>query len=322
MGGAGRRSLRRHVGPPAGSKVCQNRILLNCKDYGKGTVATFIDDKDSAPLISAANAWVRKCLIEDGSIFGDEHLWTMANLGALDKYFAQNPDAGSGSFYEKLKVQLEDAPAPAKRLMAEMLWALFLFPSNIAIETKRDSLLKVWSWSGEALDPAHPMLADAVLNGIGSGGMGINNHRWRELVYMIGMAIQIKGMAAAARQSAFASYENFVAWVDKVPQDGERQFRQMLRYFLFPERVERMSSNGDRIKVLSGFGIASAKDLRKWSDEKLDSALLTLRQQMEVKYDTKALDFYRSPLREVWKAENEPDDSSDGGVPTGSGIAC
>jgi len=274
-------------------------------------MARFINDKDSLPLIDAANAWVRRCLINDGSVLGDEQLWTLENLNALDRYFVQNLDAGSGGFYEKLKGQLHDAPDPAKRLMAEILWALFLFPSNISIQTKRESLLKVWSWSGEALAPSHPMLADAVLRGIGSGGMGINNHRWRELVYIIGMATQVKGMDATTRQSAFADYDHFMAWIDKVPQDGERQFRQMLRYFMFPDQVERMSSNRDRIKILAGFGIANLKDLHKWSDEKLDSALLKLRQEMEAKYDTKELDFYCSPLREVWKAESEPDAPSE-----------
>src|ERR1039457_6216073 len=105
-------------------------------------MATFIDDRDSLPIISEAKAWVQKCLIEDGSMLGDEHLWTVKNLDALDKHFVESLDAGAGGFYEKLKCQLEEAPAPAKRLMAEMLWALFLFPSNISIETKRDSLIK------------------------------------------------------------------------------------------------------------------------------------------------------------------------------------
>lgn len=281
-------------------------------------MATFIDDRDSAPIIGAAKTWVQTCLIEDGSMLSGEHLWTMANLKELDKYFVQRIDAGTGTFYEKLKSQLSEAPGSAKQLMAEVLWALFLFPSNISIETKRTSLLMVWNWSESPLDPTHPMLADAVLNGIGSGGMGINNHRWRELVYMIGMAIQLKEMTVVDRQAAFASYDNYMAWVDKVPQDGERQFRQMLRYFLFPERVERMSSNRDRIKILAGYGIAKPKDLRKWADEQLDAALLKLRLDMSTKYDTKELDFYRSPLREVWKAENEDDDTSEHETETGT----
>lgn len=263
------------------------------------------NEEHSHPIINAAQAWVRNCLVEDRSVFSPESLWTRENFNELDRHFVQRLDAGDGSFYEKLEAQLIGAPPSAKRLMAEVLWALFLFPSNISVEMKRSSLLKVWGWSGESLDPAHPLLSDAVLAGIGSGGMGVNNHRWRELVYMIGMAAQLKSINPGARAGLFSDYARFLEWVEQVPQDGERQFRQMLRYFLFPDRVERMSSNGDRKKILVALGIAKRTELNKWSDRQLDDALLTVRREMEAKYETTDLDFYVPPLRELWK----PDDT-------------
>lgn len=264
----------------------------------------------SGPIIDAAHAWVRRCLVADGSVFSSEFLWARENFDELDRHFVQRLDAGEGSFYEKLEAQLVDAPAGAKRLMAELLWALFLFPSNISIEMKRSSLLKVWGWSGESLDPAHSMLADNVLAGIGSGGMGVNNHRWRELVYMIGMGAQLKATPEEGRAALFIDYDRFSKWIDQVPQDGERQFRQMFRYFLFPERVERMSSNGDRKKILTALGIAKRAELRKWSDRQLDDALLKVRLEMEEKYETKDLDFYVLPLRELWMPDDAEEDSA------------
>ncbi|MFN8011318.1 MAG: AAA family ATPase [Holophagaceae bacterium] len=271
-------------------------------------MSRYIYDRESKPVIDAANTWVQRCLIENGSIFGTEQLWTQANLEQLDIHFVQRLDAGSGTFYEKLETQLKDAPGEAKRLMAELLWALLLFPTNISIATKRASYQKVWEWSGMPLDLKQPMLSDAVLIGIGSGGPGINNHRWREVVYLVGLGLHVKAMAPEARRAAFATYDNFMAWIDQVPMDGYRQFRQMLRYFLFPDRVERMSSDGDRIKVLDAFGVAKSKDLKKWSDTQLDTALLELRKRMEAQYGTPDLDFYVPPLRGYWKAENEGDD--------------
>lgn len=284
-------------------------------------MAIYIHDRDGLPVTTQGKAWVQKCLIRNGSMLRDDILWDPENLKLLDEYFVQRLDAGTGSFYEKLEAQLEPSPAKAKQLMAEILWALFLFPSNISIETKRESIVKVWGWSGESLDPTHPMLAGPVLNGIGSGGPGINNHRWRELVYMIGLATNIKKLDPDSRQAKFADYESFVNWIDTVPQEGERQFRQMLRYLLFPERVERLSSNGDRIRILVGFERATAKEARKWSDVKLDTALLQLRNEKEVQYATQDLDFYCPPLREIWKAENEPDDPPAGDTGLGGGAA-
>src|SRR3546814_17814503 len=94
-------------------------------------------------------------------------------------------------------------------------------------------------------------------------------------------------------------------WIQTVPQEGDRQFRHMLRYFLFPDLVERMSSNRDRLRVLDAFGIAKPRATRKWTDRQLAEALLELRQTMDKQYGTREQDFYRPPLRDVWQTPEE-----------------
>lgn len=262
---------------------------------------------NSKPVIDAAQAWVRACLVEDDSMLGEGTLSTAANFDALDRYFVQQPDAGDGSFYGKLQTQLADAPPEARKLMAELLWALFLFPSNIGIETKREGVVRVWDWSGDALDYAHPMLTDMYLDGIGSAGMGVNTNRWREIKYMVGLGQAIKRESPDRRAELFADYDRHVEWMETVPQEGDRQFRHMLRFFLFPDRVERMSSNGDRRRVLEGFKVAPQKATRKWRDSQLDDALRTLRQAQAQRYGTVDLDFYNPPLVDVWRKPNETD---------------
>lgn len=270
-------------------------------------MALFIGGHDAARITAAGRAWVQTCLVGDGSILGDEPISTAVGFDHLDRYFVQQPEAGSRSFYEKLQAQLEDAPPSARKLMAEVLWALFLFPSNINAETKREGVIGVWNWSGETLAPDHPMLSDAMLEGIGSAGMGVNTNRWRELNFMIGLGQAVKKVSPAERAALFDDYDRHVAWMDTVPQDGSRQFRHMLRYFLFPDRVERMSSNGDRHKVLAAFGVAPLKQTRSWSDRQLDDALLRLRRAQEQRYNTTELDFYLDPLRAQWLEPNAPE---------------
>ena len=51
----------------------------------------------------------------------------------------------------------------------------------------------------------------------------------------------------------------------------------MLRYFAFPDRVERISSNNDRRRILGAFGVASPAQTRNWTDQQLDDALFKLR---------------------------------------------
>lgn len=266
---------------------------------------------DAPAVVAAGRRWVQDCLVGDGSVFAGGAVGTAANFAALDRYFVQRPEAGDGGFYDKLRTQLADAPPDARKLMAEVLWALFLFPSNITAQTKREGVVRVWDWSGEALDPDHPMLADALLGGIGSAGMGVNTNRWREVIYIIALGQAIKALPPQDRGAVFADYGRFMDWMDTVPRDGDRQFRHMLRYFLFPERIERMSTNGDRRKVLQGFGVATMKQTRRWSDRELDEALLALRKEQERRYATTDLDFYLEPLRERWKQPNEPDDAGE-----------
>jgi 5-methylcytosine-specific restriction enzyme B len=50
----------------------------------------------------------------------------------------------------------------------------------------------VWLSSGEHLGEEHPFLKGEVLSGIGSGGPGFNNHRWRELVFLISLVGDLK----------------------------------------------------------------------------------------------------------------------------------
>jgi len=63
---------------------------------------------------------------------------------------------------------MKNASTPGKQLMAEVLWVLLLFPSNMKSRTKRQQIRDVWGLSGQTLAENHPLLADEVLVGIGS----------------------------------------------------------------------------------------------------------------------------------------------------------
>jgi len=92
--------------------------------------------------------------------------------------FVDHPDLGSDPFMVKLGRQMEGHSPGAKQLMAEMLWALLLFPSNMRAMRKRAVVTEAWGWSGQALLPTHALLADDVLVGIGSGGTAFHSLRY------------------------------------------------------------------------------------------------------------------------------------------------
>ncbi|PYS82865.1 MAG: hypothetical protein DMF70_07480 [Acidobacteria bacterium] len=155
------------------------------------------------------------------------------------------------------------------------------------------------------------MLSNEVRSGIGSGGTGFNNHRWRELVFLISLVGDLKQRSSHERTTVLSEYDAFIDWIARVPQEGQRQFRHMLRFFCFPDRVERMSSNRERRAVIAGFHVAPERETKNWSDRRLDDALLKLRDTLQKAHPSDILDFYEQPLRDQWhRPKKEPDDNA------------
>lgn len=267
-------------------------------------MARLTNRDDLAPVLAAYEKWKDTCLVEDGSLFSQGPLWTSANVEGVKRAFVDHPDLGDDDFTTKLKGQMKSASAAAKQLMAEMLWAVLLFPSNVNADTKREQVRDIWALSGQELDENLPVLGDDVLAGIGSGGPGFNNYRWRELVYLIALSGDLKRRSAAERRQFLSDYDAFQDWIATVPRQGDRQYRHMLRFFSFPDRVERMSSNGDRKAVLAAFDVAPERETKQWNDRQLDEALLKLRTRLQAENPSQVLDFYEPPLEARWLSEH------------------
>jgi len=262
---------------------------------------------DIGATLAAADQWIEQCLIADGSMFFGRAIWTAQNVRALVHGFVDRPDTGKQSFVEKLQKQISDVSVDAQHLMAEMLWALMLFPTNTTVEKKRERILDVLTVSKSSL-PGSDLVSDLVLRGIGSGGPAFNQHRPRELQYLILLTDDLKRRPQSERQGILRNYDRFMEWVDSLPEQGDRQFRHMLRFFAFPDRVEQISSNGDRRRILEGFGIASETVTRRWSDRQFDEALLKVREQLENENPGAVVDFYKRPFKDRWQPEEREED--------------
>jgi hypothetical protein len=236
-------------------------------------------------------------------VFSAEPLWTASLAADVFKAFVEHPDFGDDDFMTKLKGQMKSASRPAQRLMAEMLWALLLFPSNMKARTKRQQVRDIWALAGQSLAENHPLLDDQILAGIGSGGPGFNNYRPNELEYLIVLVRDLKQKTETERRRILTDYDAFFGWIDAVPRKGSRQFRHMLRYFTFPDRVERMSTNNDRRKILKAFGGGLARELAESNDRQLDEKLMELRTRLQAEHPSAVLDFYESPLKERWSRD-------------------
>ncbi|MDB6025613.1 MAG: hypothetical protein JWM68_1836 [Verrucomicrobiales bacterium] len=266
-------------------------------------MARTAQERNLTPVIEAFQKWIDKCLVHDGSIFSNNLLWNAGLIEEVRSAFVDHPDESDNDFMTKLRGQMKNASAPAQQLMAEMTWSLLMFPSNIKPSTKQTQITEMWALSGEQFPDNSPMVSNEVLSGIGSAGPGFNNHRWREIAFLIALAGDLKKKTASERQDILSNYDVLVDWIDKVRAGEDRQFRHMLRFFAFPDRVERMASNRERRAVLEGFNVAPQKQTKKWTDSQLDKALFELRSKLEEDYPGVVLDFYNEPLREKWQHE-------------------
>jgi 5-methylcytosine-specific restriction protein B len=158
-------------------------------------MARQVHNRDIAPVLAAAEQWINTCLIEDRSVFSAKSLWTDIVVNQVYQAFVKHPDYGSDDFMTKLKGQMSPASASAQQLMAEMLWALLLFPSNMKARTKAQQVRTLWAMSGETLPDQLPPLKDDVLAGIGSGGPGFNNYRPDEMTFLIELTRDLKAKA-------------------------------------------------------------------------------------------------------------------------------
>lgn len=266
-------------------------------------MSRFCGERDSEPLHQAGIAWRDRALYQGQSVFGDKPLWTTNNVAAIEQYFSNNPDEGSGDFFEKLEGQLEPCSDEVKQLAAEMLWLLLIAVSNIGPDKKRASVQRVWSWSGDVLPDDHPLLSDSTLTGVGSGGTAYNTSRWRELGYLIDITKQALALPSVERQAAFDDFERLGQWLTKIADNEKRQFRHMLLFMLHPDQAERIFSNGDRWKIVSKFTGKPLKSVKQLSSTQLDQMLLGIRQEKEAEFGTTELCFYIQPLRGIWKEQ-------------------
>ena len=268
-------------------------------------MSRFNPHRDAIPIYEAARLWAKDCLLNDSSAFAaDGALWTSVHLDELDRHFVRNLDEGEGNFLEKLEAQLRPSSPEAKQLMAELLWAMQLFPSNIGPRSKRDTVRQVWSWSGSELPVDHALLSDAVFVGLGSAGPAFLAHRWREVVFLINLLRTMKAQDPPFRDGLLADGWRFVTWLAEQSGAPNRQLTHILPHLLFPDLFERISSGNDKVDILGAFTGEPRAIWRKRPIPELDKALLEVRKEVEAQVG-RPVDFYDPDQKPRWRPEDD-----------------
>ncbi len=260
------------------------------------------------PIYTVATRLVGQCLQGDGSLIRDGvSLWTPNNLDTIHHVFVEALDENAENFITAFETQIRPSGPEICRLAAEILAVYFLFPSNVGVVRKTALVGQVLGWAGDEL-PADCMLAGALARGIGSGGQGYNTRRPFEIAFLIEFAIAWKRLPEADRSAAASDPWRFMEIVDGIDGADARQVRHMLLHIVFPDSFERIASREHKRRVV----VAFSPVLDGAAPEDTDRRLLAIRRRLEDLLGREDLDFYRTPLVEVW---NDSGESGEGGAP-------
>lgn len=265
----------------------------------------------SETTLEAAAEWRDRCLKEEGSLFGPDRLWSHDNLEEVAERFNGVVENDVGDFYDKLTKQFEGSSSSTCKLVSELLWVLFLFPSNMGPASKRDGISRVRAWSGTPLagEQAERLLADDALKGLGSGGPGIMTNRPREFGFLIRAMMSFKSLSPEMQTSLLEDAWAFATWLDEVPDAGRRQLKLIIPHLLFPETFERFSSIGQARRVLETLGNLPRRTVHGMTKVELDRQLSRVRRELEASRGEQ-IDFYQPDIKSIWDPGEET-----GGVP-------
>ena len=260
-------------------------------------------------VLAAAEAWRDRCFLADGSLFGEEKLWTLDNVQKFKYHFLDNPvGTRKGGFFNRLEEQLNVAPYEVRRLAAEALWFVYLFPHRKSRkpETKHDDIKRVWEWSESSL-PDSNYLNERALMGVAETGPAYTTRPDRELGFLLQILERWRSESELRQSELMAEGTpwKFVAWLDEIDNSERRQIRHAILYFLFPDYLERSVSFNHKRRIVKALkdrlpkelNDIVAKDEHSYLDR--DRALYELRKSLEGEYGEK-IDFYHSPLAELW----------------------
>src|SRR5262249_48655197 len=85
--------------------------------FGGNPMARSNPRRNVDEIYDAAHAWSQRCLLQDGSIFSDQRLWTKDNVGELmSAVKGWGVDKSDASFLEKLDKEIAGTSPLAKKL--------------------------------------------------------------------------------------------------------------------------------------------------------------------------------------------------------------
>ncbi|WP_280416896.1 McrB family protein [Nocardia carnea] len=251
-------------------------------------------------VASLGRRMIEECLGAGGSILTPSHpVWTRDNLAELRRDFVDRPDAGAGSFFDKLGKQLANTSPSAVQLFAELLLLNLLPIVNLRGETKIEQLKAVLAMSAAPISIPQDIADTLRAGGVYHGGQAFNNYRWVQLQYLIEFASYFMDLPESERRLAL---DNPLAFRDAANsvETGQAAQRQSLLYLAFPSFYLPIVSPAHRRRIRDAFA-----DYLDHAPDDVDEDLHDINEAL-IQEQGGPVDFYRTPWKERWDPPSEP----------------
>ena len=277
---------------------------------------------------------LKQTLINGGSINDESSdLWTLENFKNLHKAVNSNLKEGKGSFLKKISAQIEEAKNTVPELsedqhkallplMFEILSLYYVFPSNISKNTKKEALKELLNSDNSVAKELNLALDNFVISrdaimcgGIGSGGMGFNTNKQKEIFYLIDVFKDWYEQSTGVGDTYLNHDESnfrFQNFLDNVADGRSPQCRHVLLYLFFSNYYEPIISSNQKRKLTQVFSSFYSENTiaNEWSEVEpthlTDQKIKVISKRLS-ELRGKPTNFYGKELNSFW-------DSSSAGV--------
>jgi 5-methylcytosine-specific restriction enzyme B len=273
---------------------------------------------------------LKSAMLEETSIDYSEAIWTRKNFELLKRVVNNNLKVGGQSFDHKFSQQVDEASTVEPSvttgqqkslipLMAEVKSLYYVFISNVSKKRKLQGISAVINADSELCNSLNltqesfPVITSALsAKAIGSGGMGINTNKQKEIFYLIDAFTAWFGLDSGKREAMLADsgrvdFQNFL---DGVSDSRNPQCRHIVLYLLFPEYYEPIISSSQKRRICRIFSEYMDDDLLEQenqpveADRQMDQKIKVISKELE-RIRGVQTNFYSKEIRPFWDTERE-----------------
>lgn len=241
--------------------------------------------------------FVQRGLREGSSVFDpDRDVWTVAAISELRTRFIEAPDAGGGTFVEKIRLQLAEATDEARLLMAELVtWQVLpIFEGAIGFGKKKERISAILQTMDEPV-----VIPDEVLSGLKTGvvhpGQAMLTNTFQAMALLLSVVEDYLQSSIEVQQQVLADPWAWKSFVFSVRGRSFPTQRNALLYMVHPETFIDSFSDQDKGLIRNTF-ITSDADSTGDVDRDLFSIGLRIQQETGTH-----VNFYDEQHKHLWE---------------------